>query len=41
MPYAHPEALVGTDWLAAHLADPQVRIVDSSFKLPGIAPTAR
>jgi len=41
MPYARPEALVGTDWLAAHLADPQVRIVDSSFKLPGIAPTAR
>jgi thiosulfate/3-mercaptopyruvate sulfurtransferase len=41
MPYARPEALVGTDWLAAHLADPQVRIVDSSFKLPGIFPTAR
>ena len=41
MPYAHPEALVGTDWLAAHLGDPQVRIVDSSFKLPGITPTAR
>jgi len=41
MPYAHPEALVGTDWLAAHLTDPQVRVVDSSFKLPGITPTAR
>jgi thiosulfate/3-mercaptopyruvate sulfurtransferase len=41
MPYAHPEALVGTDWLAAHLGDPQVRVVDSSFKLPGITPTAR
>ena len=40
MPYAHPEALVGTDWLAAHLADPHVRVVDSSFKLPGIIPTA-
>jgi thiosulfate/3-mercaptopyruvate sulfurtransferase len=41
MPYAHPEALVGTDWLAAHLADPHVRVADSSFKLPGITPTAR
>jgi thiosulfate/3-mercaptopyruvate sulfurtransferase len=41
MPYAHPEALVGTDWLAAHLSDPHVRIVDGSFKLPGITPTAR
>ena len=41
MPYAHPEALVGTDWLAAHLDDPHVRVVDSSFKLPGITPTAR
>ena len=40
MPYAHPEALVSTDWLAAHLADPHVRVVDSSFKLPGITPTA-
>ena len=41
MPYAHPEALVSTEWLAAHLADPQVRILDSSFKQPGVAPTAR
>jgi thiosulfate/3-mercaptopyruvate sulfurtransferase len=41
MPYAHPEALVSTDWLAAHLRDPQVRILDSSFKQPGITPTAR
>ncbi len=41
MPYAHPEALVSTEWLAARLDDPQIRIVDSSFKLPGITPTAR
>jgi thiosulfate/3-mercaptopyruvate sulfurtransferase len=41
MPYARPEALVGIDWLAAHLADPHVRVVDSSFKLPGITPTAQ
>jgi thiosulfate/3-mercaptopyruvate sulfurtransferase len=41
VPYAHPEALVSTEWLAAHLDDPNVRIVDSSFKLPGVTPTAR
>src|ERR1700757_577330 len=41
MPYANPEALVSTEWLAAHLDDPHIRIVDSSFKLPGITPTAR
>jgi thiosulfate/3-mercaptopyruvate sulfurtransferase len=41
MPYVHPEALVGTDWLAAHLDDPHIRVVDASFKLPGITPTAR
>jgi thiosulfate/3-mercaptopyruvate sulfurtransferase len=41
MPYAHPEALVSTEWLAANLADPHVRILDSSFKQPGITPTAR
>jgi len=41
MPYARPEALVGTEWLAAHLADPHVRVLDSSYKQPGITPTAR
>jgi thiosulfate/3-mercaptopyruvate sulfurtransferase len=41
MPYAHPEALVSSEWLAAHLDDPHVRVVDCSFKLPGITPTAR
>jgi thiosulfate/3-mercaptopyruvate sulfurtransferase len=41
MPYAHPEALVTTGWLAAHLADPHVRILDASFKQPGVTPTAR
>jgi thiosulfate/3-mercaptopyruvate sulfurtransferase len=41
MPYAHPEALAGTDWLAVHLGDPNVRVLDSSFKLPGVTPTAR
>jgi thiosulfate/3-mercaptopyruvate sulfurtransferase len=41
MPYARPEALVDTAWLAAHLDDPGLRILDSSFKMPGITPTAR
>jgi thiosulfate/3-mercaptopyruvate sulfurtransferase len=27
--YAHPEALVSTEWLAAHLEDPTIRIVES------------
>jgi thiosulfate/3-mercaptopyruvate sulfurtransferase len=41
MPYARPDAIVSTDWLAGHLRDPQIRVVDASFKLPGITPTAR
>ena len=41
MPYAHPEALVSTEWLAAHLDDPHVRVLDVSYKQPGITPTAR
>src|SRR5258706_6110754 len=41
MPYAHPEALVSHEWLAEHLPDPHVRVLDSSFKQPGIPPTAR
>jgi thiosulfate/3-mercaptopyruvate sulfurtransferase len=27
--YAHPEALVSTEWLAAHLNDPDIRIIES------------
>jgi thiosulfate/3-mercaptopyruvate sulfurtransferase len=27
--YAHPEALVSTDWLAQHLQDPKVRVLES------------
>jgi thiosulfate/3-mercaptopyruvate sulfurtransferase len=41
MPYARPGALVSTEWLAAHLDDPHVRVLDSSYKQPGITPTAR
>ncbi|MBI5929306.1 MAG: sulfurtransferase [Chloroflexi bacterium] len=28
--YAHPDALVDTDWVAQHLSDPEVRIVESN-----------
>jgi thiosulfate/3-mercaptopyruvate sulfurtransferase len=41
MAYARPQALVDTAWLAAHLDEPRLKIVDGSFKLPGIEPTAR
>ena len=29
MPYVHPEYLVETEWVAGHLEDPSVRIVES------------
>jgi thiosulfate/3-mercaptopyruvate sulfurtransferase len=41
MPYAHPESLVSTDWLAAHLHEPDLRVFDASFTLPGVKPTAQ
>jgi thiosulfate/3-mercaptopyruvate sulfurtransferase len=41
MPYAHPESLVSTDWLAAHIDRLDVRVVDASFTLPGVTPTAQ
>ena len=28
--YAHPEALVSTDWVAQHLNDPKIRIAESN-----------
>ena len=34
MTYARPDALVSTEWLAAHLDAPDIRIVDGSFFLP-------
>jgi thiosulfate/3-mercaptopyruvate sulfurtransferase len=34
MSYARPDALVSTEWLAAHLAAPDVRVVDASWYLP-------
>ena len=35
------DPLVTTDWLAAHLNDPNIRIVDASFKMPGVMPLPR
>ena len=32
------DPLVSTDWLAARIDDPGVRIIDASFKLPGVLP---
>jgi thiosulfate/3-mercaptopyruvate sulfurtransferase len=40
MEYAKPDALVSTEWLAAHLEAPDIRIVDATFKLPGMTPLA-
>ena len=31
--YAHPEVLVSTDWVAEHLEDPQVRLIESNEDL--------
>src|SRR5437764_14481138 len=32
------DPLVSTDWLAAHLNDPRVKVLDATFKLPGVLP---
>jgi thiosulfate/3-mercaptopyruvate sulfurtransferase len=36
-----PKTLVSTDWLAAHLADPDLRILDASYYLPDMGRDAR
>src|SRR5471032_1072745 len=41
MTYADPDALVSTEFLDKHLDSPELRIVDGSFKMPGVTPTAR
>ena len=40
MPYAHPDDLVSTDWLSRNIDRFDVRVVDGSFTLPGVSPTA-
>ena len=34
MPHDDPKTLVSTDWLAAHMKDPDLRILDASGYLP-------
>lgn len=34
MSYVHPEALVSTEWLAAHLDDANLRVADATYHLP-------
>jgi thiosulfate/3-mercaptopyruvate sulfurtransferase len=41
MTFANPDSLVSTDWLARHLDSPDLRVVDGSFKLPGMKPKAK
>lgn len=41
MTYAHPDSLVSTEWLATWIDRPDIRVVDGSFTLPGVAPTAQ
>jgi thiosulfate/3-mercaptopyruvate sulfurtransferase len=36
MPYAHPESLVDTAWLAERLGEPGVKVVDASWYLPAM-----
>ena len=35
------DPLVSTDWLAARLGDPKIKIIDASFKMPGVLPLAK
>ncbi len=37
----NPKTLISTDWLAAHLEDPDLRILDASWHLPGSGWDAR
>jgi thiosulfate/3-mercaptopyruvate sulfurtransferase len=39
--YVHPDSLVSTDWLAAHLHAPDLRVVDASYYLPVQGKNAR
>ncbi len=41
MPHSDPTTLVSTDWLAAHFDDPDLRILDATWFLPGSERNAR
>jgi thiosulfate/3-mercaptopyruvate sulfurtransferase len=36
--FTDDDPLVSTDWLAAHIDDTRVKVIDASFKLPGVLP---
>ena len=36
MPHSDPKTLVSTDWLARHLTDPDLRLLDASWYLPTV-----
>jgi len=38
MTSTNDDPLVSTEWLAAHLNDPRVKVIDASFKMPGVLP---
>lgn len=40
-PADDPRTLVSTDWLQAHLADPDLRVIDASWYLPDMGRNAR
>jgi len=35
---SNDDPLVSTDWLAAHLDDPKLKVIDASYKMPGVLP---
>jgi thiosulfate/3-mercaptopyruvate sulfurtransferase len=41
MPYDDPKTLVSTAWLAAHLKDPDLRVLDASWYLPDMGRDAK
>ena len=41
MAYDDPKTLVSTEWLAAHLKDPDLRILDASWYMPAEARDAK
>jgi thiosulfate/3-mercaptopyruvate sulfurtransferase len=41
MQYRNPDALVSTEWLALHLNDPDLRVVDGTYILPPTTRSAR
>ncbi len=41
MPYASPDSLVSTEWLAAHLEAPDLRVADATWHLPAQRRDAR